>query len=153
MPHAAVQATALVPDEAERQEAEQASRALAALAGRDRVHVEAEAEGMPRQSFILPAAAVRLLTDVLVHLSQGQGVAVLPENAELTTQQAADMLNVSRPYFVGLLEAGVVPFHKAGTHRRVRLRDLVSYKEKRQAASRAAMDELTAQAQELGLGY
>jgi len=62
-------------------------------------------------------------------------------------------LNVSRPYFVGLLEAGIVPFHKAGTHRRVRLRDLLAYKEKRQAASRAAMDELTAQAQELGLGY
>jgi len=141
------------PKDAERREAEHASRALARLSGQDRVRVEAVADNLPPQMFVLPAQAVRLLTDMLALLAQGRGVAVLPEDAELTTQQAADVLNVSRPYLVHLLEAGTIPFHKTGTHRRVRLADLLAYRTRRQAESRAALDELTAQAQELGLGY
>jgi excisionase family DNA binding protein len=141
------------PSEADRRDARNANRALARLVGHDRVHVEAVADNLPPQSFILPAAAVRLLTDILGYLAQGRAVAVLPEDSDLTTQQAADVLNVSRPHLVSLLERGTIPFHRAGSHRRVRFGDLLAYRERRAEESRAALDELTAQAQELGLGY
>jgi len=77
----------------------------------------------------------------------------VPSHAELTTQEAADLLNVSRPHLVKLLEEGVLPFHKTGKHRRVLFADLMCYREQREGASHAAMDELAKQAQELRLGY
>lgn len=145
-------ATAM-PDKAEQREAEQASRALAHLSGHGDVRVEAAADDLPVQTFVLPATAVRLLTDMLAHLAQGRAVAVLPDDAELTTQQAADLLKVSRPYLVGKLEGGAIPFHKAGTHRRVYLRDLLAYREQSAARGRVLLDELTQEAQGLGMGY
>ena len=77
----------------------------------------------------------------------------MPTDANLTTQQAADMLNVSRPHLVKLLESGKLPFHKAGRHRRVRCADLLAYKAQRDHASAAAMEALARQAQTLRLGY
>jgi excisionase family DNA binding protein len=141
------------PTEAEMEAAQTAGRALAHLNGHGCVRVEAEADYQERQTFVLPATAVRLLTDMLAHLAEGRSVAVMTEDAELTTQQAADMLNVSRPHLVKLLEQGDLPFHRAGTHRRVRLRDLLAHRQRRAAEAEAAMDELAAQAQEHGLGY
>ena len=129
------------------------SRALAKLSGRECVHVEATSSGEERQTFVLPATAVRLLTDVMAHLAEGRAVSVMPEDAELTTKQAADVLNVSRPYLVQLLKDRKVPHHMAGTHRRVLLRDVLAYRKARLAGSDAAMDELAAQGQELALGY
>lgn len=78
---------------------------------------------------------------------------VVPIHAELTTQEAADLLNVSRPHLVKLLEEGVLPFHRAGKHRRVRFADLMSFKGRRDQASEHAMAELAKQAQELRMGY
>lgn len=74
-------------------------------------------------------------------------------NPELTTQEAADMLNVSRPHLVKLLEEGVLPFHKTGRHRRVRFADLMVYRDARQKESESAMAELAEQAQQLRMGY
>ena len=129
------------------------SRALAKLNGRECVRVEATSPDEERQTFVLPAAAVRFLTDIMAHLAEGRAVSVMPKDAELTTKQAADALNVSRPHLVRLLKDGKVPHHMAGTHRRVLLQDVLAYRRARLAASNDAMDELAAQAQELGLGY
>lgn len=101
----------------------------------------------------LPTSALRLLVDILSELAEGNAVKVVPIHAELTTQEAADMLNVSRPHLVKLLETGALPFHKAGKHRRIRFSDLMAYKAERDKASAQAMEELAKQAQELGLGY
>jgi len=102
---------------------------------------------------LLPRMAARLLRDLLGEMARGSAVALMPVATELTTQQAADYLNVSRPYLIGLLEKGTIPFHKVGTHRRVRFSDLEAYRKRSHAKSDAAMDELVAQARELGLGY
>lgn len=101
----------------------------------------------------IPFAALKILRDVLAELANGNAVTVVPHHAELTTQQAADLLNVSRPHLVQQLEAGEIPFHKVGTHRRVKMSDLMEYKQKVQEESRSALQELADQAQELGLGY
>ncbi|MES2262570.1 MAG: helix-turn-helix domain-containing protein [Pseudomonadota bacterium] len=101
----------------------------------------------------IPTSALRLLVDVLTEIGQGNAVSIIPTHAELTTQEAADVLNVSRPFLIQLLEKGDMPFHKIGTHRRVRYQDVIAYKKRIDAERRAALDELTRQAQELGMGY
>lgn len=101
----------------------------------------------------LPTSALRLLVDILGELAIGNAVKVVPIHAELTTQEAADLLSVSRPHLVKLLEEGELPFHKTGRHRRVLFSNLMVFKERRDQASQAAMEALALQAQELGMGY
>ncbi|MFH9094536.1 helix-turn-helix domain-containing protein [Streptomyces albidoflavus] len=88
---------------------------------------------------------------MLAALADGQGVQVMPVDAELTTQQAADMLNVSRPYLIGLLESGEIPFRLVGRHRRIRFADLRQYIREDDAARKGAADDLMELDQELGL--
>lgn len=101
----------------------------------------------------LPVFALRLLDEILGELAMGNAVKVVPIHAELTTQEAADLLNVSRPHLVKLLDESAIPHTKVGRHRRVKFADLMAYKQRRDAESRQAMEELAAQAQELGMGY
>lgn len=149
---------AVPPDtfsDSDRETAREASRALARLSGRGCVRVEADA-GVGheyRQTFVLPAPAVQLLTHILVELAEGRSVSVVPTDAELTTQQAADMLNISRPYLIRLIEEGSLTCHKVGTHRRITLQDLLTYRKERDARAHAAMDALVEQAQEHSMGY
>ncbi|MFF4413335.1 helix-turn-helix domain-containing protein [Streptosporangium sp. NPDC001559] len=100
---------------------------------------------------ILPREAVSLLAFILAQAAEGRGVTVIPSHAELTTQQAADMLNVSRPYLIKLLEEGEIPFRLVGKHRRVTYEDLQEYKRRDDAKRRTAADELAALGQELGI--
>lgn len=138
--------------ETDRETALEASRAVSRLTGRGAVRVDAVpvSDREPRQTFILPAPAVQLLTDMLVHLGAGEAVAVIPDHAEFTTQQAANFLNVSRPWIVKLIERGDLPHRMVGTHRRVLFSELRAYKERTNVSRRAALDRLVAEAQAMG---
>lgn len=107
---------------------------------------------MGGQDLIVPRQAVELLKDILAGMSAGKIINIVPMAMELTTQQAADFLNVSRPYLIGLLEQGALNHTLVGTHRRIRFDDVLSYKEKMTSNSKAAMDELMKLSQELGIG-
>ena len=99
----------------------------------------------------MPRAAADLMIRILGKMAAGQGVTVVPMNAELTTQQAADILNVSRPYLVGLLEAREIQYRRVGTHRRVLAESLYAYKRRTSVTQKDAADELSALGQDMGL--
>jgi len=101
----------------------------------------------------LPAGAVALLMDILEAMAAGRGVTIIPENVELTTVQAAEVLNVSRPFLIKLLEEDKIPYRKVGKHRRIRIEDVMSYKTAIDQEREAALDQLVAEAQEQDMGY
>jgi excisionase family DNA binding protein len=115
------------------------------------LRIEAEQPGQPPLQ--LPPAAVELLMNILEAMAAGHGVTIIPENAELTTVQAAEVLNVSRPFLIKLLEEGAIPHRKVGKHRRVRMEDVMAYKARVDREREAILDELAAQAQKLDMGY
>src|ERR1700753_1698484 len=93
--------------------------------GVDPVSIQGELAG--DDALVVPREAAVLLAKILGFLASGEGVSVMPDSAELTTQQGAEFLNVSRPYLIKLLETGEIPFRLVGTHRRIRFRDLDEY--------------------------
>lgn len=105
------------------------------------------------ESVNLPASAVKLLVDLLSAMAGGNAVSLIPIQAELTTQQAADLINVSRPFLIKQLEKGTIPFRKVGTHRRILFEDLMRYKEEIDRKRLEDLDELTTQAQDLDMDY
>lgn len=106
-----------------------------------------------KQTVTLPTEAFQFLVEIVSQMAIGNAVTVVPMHAEVTTQQAADFLNVSRPFLISLLEAGKLPFRKVGAHRRVRMADLLAYKQRDDEARRKVLDELAADAQNNDLGY
>lgn len=144
----------MAPTASEAQLARASSRLLALHAGKHHdLAIQIVEEGRPTESLALPASAVRLLVDILTEMAEGNAVTLIPVHAELTTQQAADLLNVSRPYLIHLLDQGEIPYRKVGTHRRVLFNDLMNYKQQIDQARMKALDELAEQAQKLGMGY
>ncbi|MEP6645787.1 MAG: excisionase family DNA-binding protein [Saprospiraceae bacterium] len=101
----------------------------------------------------LPAKVVRVIKSILNLMAEGKAFSVIPEESELSTKQAADILNVSRPHLVKLLEAGEIPFRKTGSHRRVLLQDLMVYIGTINERRERILQELANEAQQLGLGY
>ncbi len=136
-------------------QARQALRALEPLLPRNarRVCLEVESTESKKVRATMPPAAFELLLEILGQMANGNAVTLVPLNAELTTQQAADLLNVSRPFLVELLEQGKIAHRKVGSHRRVKAQEVLRYKQIEEARTRAAVDELTAEAEKLGLGY
>jgi excisionase family DNA binding protein len=101
----------------------------------------------------IPDKAFLILVDVLSNMSEGKTITILPSETEISTQQAADMLNMSRPHLVKLLESGKIPFKKVGNHRRLLLNDLIEFKEKLRQNRENQLIFLAKQAQEFNLGY
>ncbi|MCU0295676.1 MAG: helix-turn-helix domain-containing protein [Candidatus Nanopelagicales bacterium] len=112
-----------------------------------RLLVADDAQGM----LVVPRSAVELLARILAHMAAGEGVSVVPAHAELTTQQAADLLNVSRPFLIGLLEAGDIEYRRVGRHRRIKAHSLMTYLARDDEHRSEVADELTRLNQEMGL--
>ncbi len=140
-----------LPEESEIKQAQESSRLLAACIGRGEPARLRVIDG--NEEIEVPISALRMLEQILAQMAKGNGVTIIPVNAVLTTQEAADFLNVSRPYLVGLVERGELPFTKVGTHRRIQFKDLLEYKNRTMAASKQALNELATEAQQLGMGY
>jgi len=153
--HHATTPDMILPVEREMQAAVEAQRMLAAyLATRtDTQRIQIFDDENRAHQVELPTSALRLLVDILAELADGNAVKVVPVHAELTTQEAADLLNVSRPHLIKLLESNALPYHRTGKHRRVRFSDLMRYKDERDQESADAMEELSKQAQDLRMGY
>ncbi|WP_437203363.1 helix-turn-helix domain-containing protein [Planctomicrobium sp. SH664] len=147
----------VTPTEADSRLAEASSRQLVKLLSGKRAKksfdLRIEPDGGPEERIAIPLSAFKLLSDILTEMGKGNAVTLIPVHAELTTQQAADILNVSRPFLVDLLEKGTLPFRKVGTHRRILFRDLMEYKQQVDKDRLKALEELAAQAQELKMGY
>ncbi len=142
-----------LPTAQEAEEAKITSRALSKYAHNERLHLKIASNNNESEDLILPDYAINLLLAMLTEMSKGNAITVMPIHAELSTQETAELLNVSRPHLVDLLEQGKIPFRKVGTHRRVLANDVFDYKQRIDEARLKALDDLAAQAQELGMGY
>src|SRR5688572_29218325 len=122
-----------------------------------RASEEAPASQRPRlvgsdgDAIELPEPIFRLLRQIVPHLKKGHALTLVPLHKELSTQQAADLLNVSRPFLIGLLERGEIPYTKVGKHRRIRFGHLITFKRARDAGRRQTLRRLTQLGQDFGL--
>src|SRR5258708_39096862 len=134
----------------------QASRLMSEALDRSRVRrialVEEQADGSDSARLEVPPATLRLLSQILALMARQQTFVLYPESSELTTKQAAEVLGVSRPFLIRVLEAGDIPYRKVGRHRRVLMKDALAYKQSMQVKRRAALDKLVKASEEMG-GY
>ena len=141
-----------LPSEAEAALAKETSRVLARRLREDEpLRLRILDDPSPEGTFNLPASALRLLVRILEEMARGNAVTLIPVHAELTTQEAADMLNISRPSLIQLLDEGKIEFRRVGTHRRVRFEALMEYKRQTDTERRKVLKQLAAYDQELGI--
>ncbi|MCW3051513.1 MAG: DNA-binding protein [Chthonomonadales bacterium] len=142
----------IAPTDQEARTARQCRQVLASLMKSDvEVRVHVHAAGDPPTEIALPPSIARLLLGALEEIGKGNGVTLVSTDAELTTQQAADLARVSRPFFVKLLEEGKIPYRMVGSHRRVLYRDVARYNQAEEARRVKVMEELVAETERLGL--
>ncbi len=141
-----------LPDPQATDLARESSAALAKLL-KDHPEQDRARVRMDDTDLVLPRHALELLRNILTEMAQGNSVTIMPVHAEVTTQEAANLLNVSRPHLIKLLEEGAIPFSRVGTHRRIRFQDVMEYRAARTAESEAALQALVDQAQEHDMGY
>lgn len=134
-------------------EAKQSCRTLSKYADSDRVKMSIEGCNGEADDIVLPGHVMQILLDVLSEMSKGNAITLMPHNQEVSTQEAANILNVSRPFLVKILEENQIPFHKVGAHRRVRLQDVLSYKQSIDEKRASTLDELSELSQSEGMGY
>jgi excisionase family DNA binding protein len=142
MPAYATELGTRLPSGIERQAAKQLRQIIASGATDNEKKLKVIDESGKIAEIVLTPALSRLLIEVLRHIDSGDAVTLVPVYQMLTTQQAADILNVSRPYLIGLLEKGEIPYVPVGRHRRIRAENLFAYKRKRDEARRTALAEL-----------
>lgn len=144
-----------IPTEADTKLSIESSRILASQlrSKQPSIQLKVVKENGSEQTVEIPASAYKLLVDILSLMAQGNTVTLIPIHAELTTQEAADILNVSRPFIVKLISKGELPCRRVGRHRRIRFEDLMMYKQLVDSQRMSALDKLVAQAQELNMGY
>jgi excisionase family DNA binding protein len=144
--------TPTTPSETEALLAQKTSKQLTALLDKESAYqIQLLHNGQPGEVLAVPAPAMRLLAQILSEMAQGNAVALTPIYAELSTQQAADLMNVSRPYLIEMLDKGEIPYRKVGVHRRVLFADVMAYKRTLYNKRLQALNELTSYDQELGL--
>lgn len=139
------------PNSADAELAKESSRSLTRRLGRSHGSMLEVRDGETGESLKLPKPAVQALLQVLTELGQGHSVTITPIHAELSTQQAAELLNVSRPYLVKLVDEGSIPSRKVGVQRRLLLDDVIAYKKQMYAKQLEAMAEMTRLSEEMGL--
>jgi excisionase family DNA binding protein len=142
-----------LPTPQEIEQAKQSSRTLSKYANAERVQLSLRGSNGEADELILPGHVLQILLDVLAEMSRGNAISLMPTHQELSTQEAAALLNVSRPFLVGLLEKQGIPFRKVGSHRRVYLKDVLEYKERIDQQRSQALDQLAEISQKEPMGY
>lgn len=146
-----------LPTTFEVEQAKESSRKLSKYMNVDHITLSVSSsdgeEDGEKDEFIMPRHTLQLLLNVLSEISKGNAVSLVPHHQDLSTQEAANIVNVSRPFFVKLLKNNVIPFRTIGSHRRVLLRDVITYKHDIDRNRMTVLDELTKFSQEEGLGY
>lgn len=145
--------TAHVPSPQDIEQAKDSSRTLSKYANAERVQLAIKGSNGETDQLILPGHVLQILLDVLAEMAKGNAISLVPMNQELSTQEAASLLNVSRPFLVGLLEKNEIPFRKVGAHRRVYLNDVLAYKKRVDQQRHQALDQLAALSQQDKMGY
>ena len=139
---------AQLPTPQEMEQARQSSHTLSKYANTERVQLALRGSNGEADDLILPGQVLQLLLDVLAEIAKGNAISLMPVNQEISTQEAASLLNVSRPFLVGLLEKSEIPFRKVGAHRRVFLKDVLDYKERIDQRRAQTLDQLAALSQQ-----
>jgi excisionase family DNA binding protein len=144
----------IIPNNKDIELAKQSSRTLAGLLNKKAKTFDLElSDSNGTKKIVLPAYAIKILSDILTQMSLGNAVTIVPLHAELTTQEAAEILNVSRPFIIKLLEDGKISYKMVGTRRKILFKNLMLYKETMYHARLKTLDELSKDAQDLDIGY